>query len=207
MNDRKQNKITLDGLFNQSPEFYETINESGKAPKPKLDSLPVKKSLEEFENELIPTKTDQQLPKQESRYMTAKNKASKQQNANEDKHKGRKPIDLVQDNEPKKAQLVDKWNKSPLPGLQVKVDQDDTQELNSMLSLLGFNLGSEVLETKAEERDEDFVSSYILLLDNGRLKSFERSKEGKYFAAAEEFQGDYNRLSSDSKGKYFAVGL
>jgi uncharacterized protein with WD repeat len=90
------------------------------------------------------------------------------------------------------------------PQAGVKVDLNETQELNSMLNILGIQLAPDT-QASVNEEDKDFISKKILLLENGELHLYCKESQGQYFGSSQSFGEKLVRAAIDKQGKFVAV--
>jgi hypothetical protein len=84
------------------------------------------------------------------------------------------------------------------------VDYNQTEELTSMLNILGLQLAEEQDEQQVEGED-NFISKQIVLLDNSQLKVFYKNQEGSYFSNEQTYGQGLTKAVVDRSGKHIAV--
>jgi hypothetical protein len=86
----------------------------------------------------------------------------------------------------------------------VHVDLNETEELNSMLNILGLQLGNSN-EQEPEDDDKNFISKEILMLEDGILKIYCKELDGPYFSNIQTFGERLTKAVVDAQGKHIAV--
>lgn len=84
------------------------------------------------------------------------------------------------------------------------IDFDQTEELNSMLNILGLQIGSGQNEDQPDD-DSNFISKEIMLLEGGVLKVFYKELEGSYFSNIQTYGERLTKAVVDPLGKHIAV--
>jgi hypothetical protein len=93
----------------------------------------------------------------------------------------------------------------PPKNQEVHIDVGETEELNSMLNILGLQIGTNLSEDPIDD-ERNFISKEIMLLEDGILKVFYKEPEGSYFSNIQTFGERLTKAIVDSTGKHIAVG-
>lgn len=88
--------------------------------------------------------------------------------------------------------------------MQGHVDFNQTEELNSMLNILGLQL-AEGQQDQLGDQGGDACSREIVLLDNGQLKVCFKDSEGSFFSNQQTYGEGLSKVVVDQFGKYIAV--
>lgn len=85
------------------------------------------------------------------------------------------------------------------------VDENQTQELTSMLNSLGLQLGTEDKDSNQTDEEGNFITKEIVLLETGQLKVFCKDANGQYFANEQVYGERILKAIVDKSGKHIAV--
>ena len=87
-----------------------------------------------------------------------------------------------------------------------KIDLNETEELNSMLNILGIQIGNNESGLPPSPDDEkNFISKDLYLVDDNCLKTFTKESDGSYFSNILTFGENITKAAVDKAGKYLAV--
>ena len=226
MSEGREKPLSLESIFNQGPEFYQFINGNQQQPPAQYPMMHAPVHPQQWANPMyqqLPPDLDyhpQRMPRPRPMQPGPRHPQA-HDGYHYQPYPAPYPPQFHQPRGPAEKRAPPPKKHRPhgqegftQPAPQVsgpsngpKIDLNETEELNSMLNILGIQIGNSEFGIPTSPDDEkNFISKELYLLDDNSLKTFTKETDGSYFSNLLSFGENITKAAVDKAGKYLAVG-
>lgn len=219
MSEGRDKPLSLESIFNQSPEFYQYINGNQQQSQPNqplqnhhLHNMQWRSDMQHQQEDMYYQQQRNNHPgypyQGQRNYIPTDDHYSSNKNIKQHKYNPQQRVPIDKRSNQKKPHEYEEsgnpMNYSDKPH-GPKIDPNETEEFNSMLNMLGIQIGNETGIPSIPDDEKSFISKELYLLDDNCLKTFTKDSNGSYFSNMKKYGDNIVKTAIDKIGKYLAV--